>query len=511
MKLNEKTWAFILAITCVIYVVLRFWNLTDSCLFFDEVFSVHAAEHTWGTLFNFVALDLIHPPFFYILLKIWIAVGGESLFWLRLFPVVFSIVALVLLILLCREFKLSFSTISLAVFFLAVNGALIKYAQEIRMYSPLLCLSLFSMWLFVRYVSSGKSYIWLILVNILLVNTHYYGWMVVLSEVVAGLVLYRSKLKEISIVLGASFLSFVPWIIAVYQATQTSANFNQNLGWAAKPDIFVVFQFFFDLVEPFYYQMTNVEPQSIVAVTVPLLVLIALAKILYLKNWKDTTEERKRLIIFLSIFFFVPILVAFTASWIFPVSIWGTRHLIIVFAPCAIAFAVFLAEQKSFRLIIVFISIFLFFTTLEFIVQIQRPDEKYIWCIWEELAVDLDRKTPSPKDANEKVKVYVFEDLVAYHFWFAVRNSDKFRIAAVKGIEGLQEDTSYFLPRGFDTVKVTDANGMTGDRFYIAFRDSKWNEYHEPLKDLLAKGYKIGEPQIIEAQGIQAFLVLVEK
>ena len=83
------------AAVLAIYVGTRFWNLTFSCLWFDEIFSVHAAEHNWNSILNFVALDLIHPPLFYLLLKAWIAIGGESLLWLRSFPVVFSIVAIV--------------------------------------------------------------------------------------------------------------------------------------------------------------------------------------------------------------------------------------------------------------------------------------------------------------------------------------------------------------------------------------------------------------------------------
>ena len=95
--------AFVLVIAA--YIAVRFWRLTDSCLWFDEIFGVHAAEHSWDTILSFVALDLIHPPLFYILLKLWIAAGGESLFWLRLFPVMFAVVSLVPFILFLREMK----------------------------------------------------------------------------------------------------------------------------------------------------------------------------------------------------------------------------------------------------------------------------------------------------------------------------------------------------------------------------------------------------------------------
>ena len=177
MKLNKKFRLIIASFVCLIYITLRFWHLTDSCLWFDEIFSIHAAEHSFGDLFWFVAQDLIHPPLFYILLKVWISTGGESLFWLRFFPVLFSILAVIPFLLLCRQLKLSFPTIAAALVFLAVNGSLIKYAQEVRMYSLLECIGLFSLWLFVRFVNMGKGFPTLLVVNVLLVYTHYFGWL----------------------------------------------------------------------------------------------------------------------------------------------------------------------------------------------------------------------------------------------------------------------------------------------------------------------------------------------
>ncbi len=44
MKLNEKYWTIIIFVICLAYILLRFWHLTDSCIWFDEIFSVHAAE-----------------------------------------------------------------------------------------------------------------------------------------------------------------------------------------------------------------------------------------------------------------------------------------------------------------------------------------------------------------------------------------------------------------------------------------------------------------------------------
>src|SRR2546421_7026662 len=122
----------------VVYIAVRFWRIGDSCLWFDEIYSVHAAEHAWGDILNFVALDLIHPPLYYLLLKVWIGIGGEGVVWPRSLSVLFALVAVFPFIRLCRELQIGFWAQTFAFFLFAVNGSLIKYAQEVRMYSLLL-------------------------------------------------------------------------------------------------------------------------------------------------------------------------------------------------------------------------------------------------------------------------------------------------------------------------------------------------------------------------------------
>ncbi len=101
--------------------------------------------------------------------------------------------------------------------------------------------------------------------------------------------------------------------------------------------------------------------------------------------------------------------------------------------------------------------------------------------------------------------------MVAYHFWFAERKSPNAEIIKVENLEGIIEDKAYFLPRGFDDVKKINFDEIAGDNFYISFRAKDFNLTEQPLKYLIEKGYKIGTPQIIEAQEIKAFLVEVKK
>ncbi len=504
MKSNDNKWLIILAVVCACFIALRFWHLTDSCLWFDEIFSVHAAEMDFQNLFWFVAQDLIHPPLFYVLLKVWVSIGGESLFWLRSFSVFFSIISIVPFVFLGRELKLNYSAISLALLFLAVNGGLIKYAQEVRMYSVLLCFALFSMWLFTRFLQLGKN-IWILTaVNILLIYTHYFGWLVVLSEIAAIIVLQRIKIRQTLIMFGIVFLSFVPWVFAIWKATQLNSNLGQNIGWIERPNLATIFLFLLNLIEPFYCSPSNVGVTSIFAITIPFLLIVIAAFTFYFIYWQGESETEKRNLYLLVIFVKLPILLAFIASWILPYSIWGTRHLIFVFVPMAVLMAIALDKINIPPLKIALLSLILILSAAAFSLQAQRGTPVYIWCAWENLANGLDKKKPA--------KIYVFEDLVAYSFWFALRDADKnFQIIKVSGIEDLPEDKAFFLPRGFDKVPTTDENGIEGDKFYIAFRDTDFDKTKPPLRNLINKGYRIGAPQVFETPGLKGFLVLVER
>jgi len=503
-----------IAVICLLYVLLRFWRLTDSCLWFDEIFSIHAATHSWGTILNFISLDLIHPPCFYLLLKVWIAIGGESLFWLRLLPVIFSIVALVPFLALCSDLKLNQSTQIVALFLLTINGSLIKYAQEVRMYSLLMCLSLFSMWLFVRWFYRDKSFLALVIVNILLVYTHYFGWFVIGAEVIAILLLQRGKLRRVAVMFGITVACFLPWAITVATVASSGSRLGQNIGWITRPGPAEIAMFGFDLVEPFYYQTSSAEPSSIFLVSVPLLVIGFVAIVLFLIGWKNRDESERSVAKLLLIFIIPPLAIALSASWIFSYSVWGTRHLIAVFAPLfiLIAFAAFSVDRNGLKTALITVSVL--FVGYAFALEIRRERTENSWCVWEPLAAEW---VSAPHESPEPKVLYAFEELIGYHLWFAARDFPSTKINVVKGFGASVDDPAYFLPRGFDGVKVVDEKkAFAEDEFWVAFRDPD-PHHNSPfvvvgstpavLSELSRLGFDPEEVRKIRAESESAFIV----
>jgi hypothetical protein len=139
-----------------------------------------------------------------------------------------------------------------------------------------------------------------------------------------------------------------------------------------------------------------------------------------------------------------------------------------------------------------------------------RREPAYVWCAWEGLAASAarDEARDPAGGATTSSDVYAFEDLVAYHLWFALEREGRFRVVNVKGAPGVVEDPAYFLPRDFDGVASANPDALGGERFWAAFRDTGWDESRQPLKLIKERGYRAERVYEASAQGQRAFLVL---
>jgi hypothetical protein len=595
------------ALLVLLYVAARLWRLTAACLWFDEIFGVHAARHTWAGLWRFVAADLIHPPLFYALLKLWAAAGGESLLWLRLLPALASIAAVVPLLLLARELRLGAWATNAALLVAAANGYLVKYAQEVRMYGLLLLLTLTSLWLFARLLNAGRSTrglrLALLLVNLLLVYTHYYGWLVVACE--AALLVFRGDRKRLRAFLSATAilaLAYAPWVLACARAARTAAvggtaqdgGLAQNIGWIARPGAGDIVELFALFNQPFYFRQSSTDPLYARGGAVFGLLLVGLPVVALLfgaarrrRAAADTSgrmsgggdakareggdaevhednaevhegnaevhesgsvevhegggvkvnEAGDAAVTFLLTFTLLPAALAFVASYLLPQSVWGTRHLIVSAGPYALLAGLALERLRPAWWKAGALLLLCCWFALVGVLTLARRPPVYVWCAWEGLAasaaaeearvVAASTEAGASGDANASgdnnaaraadtntarpADLYAFEDLVAYHLWFALERGEtlgRFRFVSVKGVPGVAEDTAYFLPRDFDGVTLASPDALRGERFWAAFRDTAWDDSRQPLKLIAERGYRAERIYESGAQGQRAFLVL---
>jgi uncharacterized membrane protein len=144
---------------------LRFLGLDAQSFWNDEGNSARLSERSLSLIIEGTASD-IHPPLYYISLRGWRELLGESEFGLRSFSAFAGILTVAATLALGRLFftqrdrKAGLRFILIAAFLAAINPTLIYYSQETRMYAILALLAAVSMIFLWRWLNAERSNIW---------------------------------------------------------------------------------------------------------------------------------------------------------------------------------------------------------------------------------------------------------------------------------------------------------------------------------------------------------------
>ncbi len=381
------------------------------------------------------------------------------------------------------------------------------------MYSLLFLLSVCSLWLFFRFFNRGNTrkqeLVALSLINLFLVYTHYAGWLVVVLEALVLLLLQRRKLKGFLVTAGMLALAYVPWIYQVLRVAGSGAagrGLGENIGWVTRPGIFDLAQYFVLLNRPFLFVQSSTETGFNLIIAGIAFALFGLPLLAFFFG-QGKTENRSPTIYALLVFFLAPVIFAFVLSWLSPYSVWGTRHLIVAATPYSILTALALLRLRPDWMRITALSVIGCWLFLSAAVFLSSRPSNFIWCSWEQLAQQVSKQESA---AAGPVQVYAYEDLVAYHLWFALdaKPGKPYKVTVVKGVPGVVEDPAYFLPRAFNDISVQKNNStLSGDDVWVAFRASQWDETRPPIDGIKRSGFKVGRVLTLKAQGQQAFLV----
>jgi hypothetical protein len=116
------------------------------------------------------------------------------------------------------------------------------------------------------------------------------------------------------------------------------------------------------------------------------------------------------------------------------------------------------------------VTLVILFAGYGLVIRAGKDARQNSWCAWEPLVNEM---VLTPDYSEHPRTIYAFEQLVGYHIWFAGRSFPNFQVNVVKDLPGTKEDAAYFLPRGFDKVKVLDPQtAFSGSELWVAFRDA---------------------------------------
>ena len=115
---------------------LRVLLLGTKGMWLDETFSVWLASHSVAEMLQWIVRIDQHPPLYYLLLHYWIALNGDSPYYVRLFSVLFGAGTIPIIYLIGKRMSGVVMGVTAAIF-LALSPFHIAFAQETRMYTLL--------------------------------------------------------------------------------------------------------------------------------------------------------------------------------------------------------------------------------------------------------------------------------------------------------------------------------------------------------------------------------------
>lgn len=480
-----------------LFVGMRLWRLTDFALDGDEIFSVQLARDNWRDLFAAAAQDAIHPPLLYVLLKLWTGVGGESLLWLRLFPVTASVLCLFPVFALCRDLKISPAARNLAIAIVAVHPYAMFYSQHLRMYCLLMLAALLSAWRFERYLSTNprtterrsgigdsgegaaapcaldrasvRNLALLSAANLFLGYTQYYGWCVVLLELVY--LLWKSRPRNAIAFLVATLpvvILFSPW--AWYAGKVLHARgLAQNLGWISRPT--------FGDLNWFWVDLTGFAEFQKIGTNGALAVLIV-----FVLCYRRYREPRVH---WLMLLWIAPAPIAFAVSQWLPQSIWGHRHLLIAIWPFVLLFADAVCRMP--RLVIAAVMAAAAIWAAYAAAFHSTDNRKLPYDVLTLAMLDAEH-TSAPR-----IPIYAIDPYLHYPIGFYLDCLKTGRGGPLGPRLSSRSDAADLAVKAgrFDAIKTDNIAQAQGSYFWVAWTDSSW---HEPLTP----------PQMLERRGCRA-------
>jgi len=215
--------------------LVRLGGLGSQSLWMDEAFSHILAALPLYTAWQAMITDAIHPPLYYLLLRLWQVLAGQSEFSLR-FPSGLAGVLTVALLLWAGQVWLGKRVARWSALLMALNPFHVWYSQEARMYTLLGLSALAVLAAFWKALGSRRPRVWSTLVGVsaLAYTTHYLALSLPLVEFVFLLATLRRHHRVLARWTVAQALAVLPlavWLTVLY----TVGGGTFGIGWIRRP------------------------------------------------------------------------------------------------------------------------------------------------------------------------------------------------------------------------------------------------------------------------------------
>jgi hypothetical protein len=455
-----SAWPVAIALILGLAAALRLIGLSRYGFDGDEIFSVKAASAGWVELIDIAAENVSHPPLFYMLLKLWLGLGPPSEEWVRLLSVALGVGSLVIVAGMCSALRFSRVDTVFVLLLMAVNGYLIYYSQHARMFALLEFTSSLSLYQFLSYARrplTPMGFIAVVAVDLLVVYSHYWGWLFLIGECLA--MLYISRAKAVAWVAAScvAAIGYVPWGLALMHAIASRGAATTQIEWMGRetPGIINYAWLFGELNGDFKFEHST--PVAIALFAIPIAAFI----IQFLSRRAETIERVASPLPWL-IVIATPMLLTSVGSALAKQDLWGDRHMIIVAAPYFILLALSLGRSPWPKLAMAARAVLLLWSLCAGAESLASPHHKLDW-------IALAKSVTT--------EVSPLPPIYAADFTF-VGKAMHFHVARL--LDGKDP-----------VVAAPDPWKITADRFWFVYRNITWKEPLSPQALFEARGYRV--------------------
>lgn len=287
----------------VLNFVLKLLFLDSRDIALDEPFTLFQAQKSFSGIFEMLKEEN-NPPLYFLFMKVWTALFGIGAFAARLPSCIFSSAAAVLIFLTGHRF-LNIRTGLIACLFFSFSSMHMYYAHDARVYSLFFLLAVSSVYYFLDLFidsRSNKSLVFLTLINFLLLYSHFFGIVFVLTEFACVFIvpqLRRTILKKILISNSFLLLAFLPYLPVLFHRYSSSS---VNPQWIPAP-----------LLSDLYTMLWRFSNAPVLTVVMAILLLVFV--ILSFRKNGSESGTNKTITRTLILFFFIPYIGIFLFSF----------------------------------------------------------------------------------------------------------------------------------------------------------------------------------------------------
>ena len=195
---------YVIILIFIAGVILRFYDLGGESVWYDEAVSIAVSKLGFSDIVKWVFDNPAetNPPFYYMILSFWVPVFGDSEFIARVPSAVLGSLSIFAVYAL-GKLLYNKKTGLIAALIVATSVFHIRYAQEARGYTLMVCLMLVSYYCLLQLTIKNRTIYVVMYVasTALLVYTHYYGVMIILAQNIFcfTLLIRNKKIGELGI------------------------------------------------------------------------------------------------------------------------------------------------------------------------------------------------------------------------------------------------------------------------------------------------------------------------